>query len=177
MAATIFNLDAANLFTGDDDPGNSQFLTLQSVKLPSLEESTRSHTPGGGIMAIDIGNKKINALMLTFTLVGLNPDVMPKFMAPQRQKYTVRGNLFNASTQEDLPVVGVITGKMVRSEVSQFTKDDGVNTDYEIREVTKYMLTIDGQEKYYFDFFGGIGAARVDGVPMFQAAARNLGLL
>lgn len=175
MAQTILNMDLAALFIGDDNPVNSQALTLKSVKIPGLEEATKNHNPGGGVLAIDIGMKKINAPMFTFKLAGMQPDVMPRFMTSRRQNYTLRGNLFDLATQEDKPCIAVINGKMTKVETSEFQKDDGVDTDYEIREIVKYILTIDNAEKYYLDFFLGAAGVRVDGVPLFGAAARNLG--
>jgi len=176
MSATIFNLDTANLFVGDDNPDNSQFLTLSGVKIPSLEESTRTISPGGGVVAIDIGMRKITMSSLTFKLSGLNPDVMPKFMANRRIKYTIRANVSNVRTQEDTPLVATIEGRMVKMDVGEFKKDGEVDTDYEIKEIVHYMLKLGTQEKYYLDAFAGPSGVRIDGVPIFRNVARNIGL-
>lgn len=176
MAATIYNLDTANLFVGDDDPNTSQFLVLNSVKLPMLEETTKTHMPGGGVVAIDIGTRKVNAPTMSFKLAGLNPDVMPKFMSTPRSKYTVRGNLFDVRAQLDLPVVGVVEGKMTKVDINEFKKDSDVGSDYEIKEVVFYQLMIAGKEKFYFDMFAGPGGVRIDGQQIFRQVALNVGL-
>lgn len=176
MAATIYNLDTANLFVGDDNPDNSQFLTLQSVKMPMLEESTRTINPGGGVIAMDIGNRKITISSLTFKLNGINPDVMPKFMANRRVKYTIRGNVSNIRTQEDLDLVSVIEGRMVKVDMSEFSKDSEISTDYEIKEIVFYSMHMANVEKYYLDAFAGPAGVRIDGVPLFRNVARNIGL-
>lgn len=174
--STIFNLDTANLFAGDDDPNHSQFLVLNSVKLPSLEEQTKEHKPGGGLVGVEIGMRSIAALMIGFNLNGLNPKVMNKFMTGRREAYTIRGNVSNVKTQEDIPLVCVVHGRMTKAEISDFKKDDGVDTDYEIKEIVRYTLKLDRDEKYFFDFFGGPNAVRIDGRSIFRSVARNIGL-
>ena len=174
--STIYNLDSANLFTGDDDPTKSEFLVIESIKFPTLEESTKEFKPGGGVMSIDLAMKSLKSLTLGFKLFGLQPRVMGKFMKETKDHYTIRGNLYDVKTQENLKVVGVVFGKMVKADMGEFKKEDGVSTDYEIKEVTKYKLHVAGDEKYYFDFFAGPGGVRVNGQKIFKQAARNLGL-
>ncbi len=41
--STLYVLEAANLFCGDHDPKNSKHLTLQELKLPSLEADSGPH--------------------------------------------------------------------------------------------------------------------------------------
>jgi phage tail tube protein FII len=176
MSATIYNLDTANLFVGDDNPDNSQFLTLNGAKVPMLEESTRTITPGGGIVAMDIGMRKITISPFTFKLNGINPDVMPKFMTNRRIKYTLRGNVSNVRTQEDIPLLAVVEGRMIKVDIGEFRKDTEVDTDYEIREIAYYMLKLGDQEKYYLDVFAGPNGVRIDGNPIFRDVARNIGL-
>lgn len=177
MASTIYNLDTANLFCGDDQPENSQHLVINTIKIPNLEVMTKAWIPGGGVMAIEVGQKRINAPMLGFNLAGINPDVSPRFMQQRRVNYTVRGNLFDVQSQQDIPLVAVVSGKMTKVDISNFSKDDGVTSDYEIREVVKYSLFVNNVEKFYFDFFSGPAGVRIDGENPFRDAAVNLGLL
>lgn len=174
--STIYNLDSANLFTGDDDPTHSQYLVMSSVKFPPLEEETKEFKPGGGAMSIEIGMKSIKALTLGFKLFGVQPRVLNNFMKDNKDHYTIRGNLFDVKNQVDLKLVCVVHGRMVKVDMGEYKKGDGVETDYEIKEITKYKLHVDGDEKLYADFFGGPGAFRVNGRPIFRRAARNLGL-
>lgn len=175
--STIYNLDSANLFTGDDDPNHSQFLVIETIKFPALEEATKEFKPGGGVMSIELGMKNIKPLTLGFKLAGLQPRVMGQFMKDTKDNYTIRGNLFDAKTQENLKVVGVVFGRMVKTDLGEFKKEDGVSTDYEIKEITKYKLHVDGDEKYYFDFFAGPAGVRVNGRKIYNRVARNLGLI
>lgn len=174
--ATIYNLDTANLFAGDEDPDHSQFLVLNTVRFPALEETTKEVKPGGGVVGVKIGMRSVAAPMISFNLTGINPKVMNKFMTNRREHYTIRGNIANISTQEDIPLVCVVYGRMTKVDMGEFRKDDGINTDYEINEIVRYQLKIDGDEKYFIDIFGGPNAIRVDGRPLFREVARNIGL-
>jgi phage tail tube protein FII len=176
--ATIFEMDMANLFAGDDDPANSQHLTIQEVKIPALQEKTSDHTPGGGVMGIQIGMRILEPLELTFKLKGINPTVMNRFgvSSPVRRKYTVLGNVRDLQTGRDIPLKVVAEARMIKVELDAFSRDNGMSTDYQLAEVMHYELWLDGVEKYYFSFFEGPSGARVDGVAMFGDAARNLGL-
>lgn len=176
MVATLYNLDTANLFLGDDDPDESLHLVLSSVKMPSLEEAVKEHTPGGGVGTIEIPMRKLSAISMTFSLMGVAPNALSMFMAARRQNYTVRGNLYNLSEQIDIPLVGVISGRMTKVEMGEFKKDDGVSTDYEIKGVMRYRLTIDGREKFFYDYLQGPRGVRIDGVNPFARVARNIGL-
>lgn len=174
--STIYNLDSANLFTGDDEPNQSEFLRIETIKFPALEEETKEIKPGGGVMQIKLGMKSIKPISLGFKLFGMQPKILNKFMKDTKDHYTIRGNLFDVKKQEDLKVVCVVFGRLTKVDIGDFKKDDGVSTDYEINEVTKYKLHVNGDEKEYFDFFDP-GALRVNGQKIMRKMARNLGLV
>lgn len=177
MVATINNVDTANIFVGDDDPSNSQFLVINSFTLPDLQEVTKTYNPGGGMGTIESGMRRMNALAFPFALHGIQPDVLSRFMAPQRIMYTVRGNIHNISDQTDKPFVATMEGRMTKATMGQFSKDNGIDTDYNIQEIMRYKLMIDGVEKYFFDLFLGPRGIRVDGIEVYRTVARNIGLV
>ncbi|RWC91643.1 MAG: hypothetical protein EOS72_03020 [Mesorhizobium sp.] len=178
MPNTLYNLDSANLFIGDDDPSESQFLALKTIKIPGMEEQTKDHMGGGAVASIKLGMRSFTIHPLTFSLEGFNPTVMPRFMpaGAARIKYTVRGNVRDIRTHDDIPVKAIIEGRMTKSEISDFKKDDGVSTDYDISEILFYHLYFGTQEKIYFDYFAGPNGLRIDGVSTLSGVARNLGL-
>jgi phage tail tube protein FII len=178
MPATLYNLDAMNLFVGDDDPTDSQFLTMQNVKIPGLEEQTKEHAGGGAISSIDLGMRYFKIAPLTFTLQGFNPTVMPRFMpaGAQRIKYTARGNIRDVRTHDDIALKAIVEGRMTKVEISDFKRDDGVTTEYEIKEILFYQLFIGDAEKIYFDYWAGPSGLRMDGNLILGGMARNLGL-
>ncbi|MCZ8098839.1 MAG: phage major tail tube protein [Burkholderiales bacterium] len=176
--ATILEMDAANLFCDDLDPTQSQFLTLEEVKIPSLMEKTREHTGGGAIMTMRMGMGIFEPIELTFKLRGYNPEVMNKIMNPtrSRRKFTITGNVRDLEAGRQFPVKIVIEGRMTKVDMGSFQRDGGISTDYQIDEVCHYELYLDGAEKYYLDVWTGPLGARVDGSAVYQDMARNLGL-
>ncbi len=178
MANTIYELDMANLFAGDDDPTRSEFLTIETVKLPAMQEKTREHMPGGGILGMKISTRQIEPLECTFKLRGFNLDMMNKFglSSPERLPYTIRGSVRDLREGGTFPAVAVMRARLIKVAPDDFKRDDGIAHDYELGEIAYYMLKINNIEKYYVDFFGGPGAFRIDGRPPYQQDAANLGL-
>ena len=174
--STIYNLDSMNLFTGDDDPNQSEFLRIESIKWPALEQETKEIKPGGGVMQLKIAMKSLKPLTLGFKLFGMQPKILNRFMKDEKDHYTLRGNLFDVHKQEDLKVVCVVFGRLTKLDIGDFKKDDGVSTDYEVNEITKYKLHVDGEEKDYFDFFDP-ASTRINGKKIMRKMARNLGLV
>jgi P2 family phage contractile tail tube protein len=176
--STIYELDMANLFAGDDDPTKSQFMVIETIKLPMLQEKTKEHMPGGGVMGVKIGMRAIEPLEVTFKLRGFNPDVMNKFglSSPHRHRYTIRGSVRDLREGNSFPVVAVVEGRLVKVAADDFRREDGIAHDYEIAEIMKYQLMWNNQEKYYIDFFAGPIGWRVDGRVAFQQEAAHLGL-
>src|SRR6476659_9366561 len=97
--STLLIVEAMNLFCGDDDPSKSKHLTIQEVKLPTLQENMQDHTPGGGLVQIEIG-MGVNKLEPTFKLAGFDPDLLVQFGigSQVRRKYTARGAIRDKRT-------------------------------------------------------------------------------
>jgi len=122
--------------------------------------------------------RKIVAPVLSFQLEGFNPRAVSRFMpgAPSRVKYTIRGNVRDIRDHTDLEIRAIVEGRMTKYEPSEFEKDSGMTSDYEIKETVLYQLFFGQQEKFYFDYFRGPAGLRMDGQPMYPAVARNLGM-
>lgn len=178
MPATIFHMDSANLFVGDDDPTNSQFLVIKDIKLPTQEEETKEHKGGGAAATVELGLRHFMPFTLGFNLEGYTPDVINKFMASgaAQLRYTVRGNIRDVRTHKDIELKAIIGGRMTKADIGEFKRDDGIGTEYEIKEVMFYQRFFDGNEEFYFDYFAGMAGVRIDGLPKFGDVARNLGL-
>lgn len=175
MASTIYHMDAANLFVGDDDPTNSQFLVLKNIKLPNLEEVKKEHFGGGAIGKLSMGMGAIEALALTFNLEGFTPDVLSRFMSPVgRLKYTLRGNIRDLKELTDIEVKAVLEGRMTKAELSEFDHEKGIDSAYEITEVIHYALYFGQQEKLFYNLF--TSRLRVNGVDVTRQRNINLGI-
>ncbi|WP_378952052.1 phage major tail tube protein [Mesorhizobium sp. ANAO-SY3R2] len=178
MSSPLYNLDAANMFVGDDDPGESLYTILKSVKFFGLEEATKDHLGGGAVTNIKLGMRAYTLSPIAFTLEGLAPNVQKRIMpvGAQRIKYTIRGNVRDIRSHDDIPLRCVVEGRMTKAEISEFERDKGVSSSYEINEMLFYHLHLGAEEKFYFDYWAGPNGLRIDGVPVLQGMARNLGL-
>jgi len=172
-----YEMEAANLFVGEPDPQLSQGLTLEGLKLPALQEKTRGHTGGGALAEIRLGTRVFEPFEFSFTLRGINPDIMDKIMsATGRLSYFVLGNVRNVITGVEMPGRAVIEGRMTKADMGQLGGDRGFSTDYQIDDVIHYSLLLDNREKYWFQYQDGPLGWRVNGNVVFMNMARNMGL-
>lgn len=176
--SNMFLMQAASLLAGDENPENTHWLDLTNVKLPMLQENTTDHKPGGGSMGIKIGMGQVDALMISFKMKGLAPDLLQKFgvNSPRRRKYTIRGSVLNLRDNTEEPALCVVEGRMMKADLSEFAQDNGVDTDYEIHEIVHYELSLNNREVHYYDFFSP-ASTRINGFTVLADRARNLGLI
>lgn len=175
----LFIMDMATIQVGDLNPDDLNHLRLESVKLPTLQEKTQDHTPGGAVMGLQIGMTMLEALNLTFRMKGLNPETSRRLGIGQgrRLNYTLRGNVRDVREDRNFACRVRVNGRMIKVDQSEFARESGINEDFEITEVVLYEVHFDNQEKFFFDFFRGPAGARIDGTPIFSQQAANLGLL
>ena len=76
--ATIFVMEAGNLFCGDHDPSASKHLTLNELQLPALQEIYQEHHAGGSRVQIEVA-VGIQKLEPTFKLAGWDPELLTRF--------------------------------------------------------------------------------------------------
>lgn len=178
MAATIHHMNFANLFIGDDDPTESQFLVLKNIKLPDLDEKTKTHEGAGAAMEVELGMGVISPLSVSFGLEGLSTSAVSRFMpaSPRRIFYTIRGSVQDIQTHEEYEIKAVLEGRMTKAAIGDFKKSDGIAGEYEIKEILKYKLFVRGEEELSFDYFLGPAGVKRKGELVFGSAARNLGL-
>ena len=171
-------MQAASLLAGDADPSATHWLDILGVKLPMLQENTTDHKPGGGGLGLKIAMGQFEALMVSFKVKGLAPDLLRKIGATgaRRIKYTIRGSVLNLRSNVEEPALAVVEGRMIKADLSEFSQDNGMDADFEIHEVVYYELRINDAEVYYMDGFDPAGI-RINGVPTQAARARNLGFV
>lgn len=164
MAGKLIIWEAANLFAGDDGPNNSKHLSLQSVKLPDMREKTQDHHAGGAIGAINIGGLGLEALELTFKVVGSDSDSKAQFGlgAAQARPYTIYGVMRDKQTGAAIERKAVVIGCLQEVSEEEFSRGNLGAQDHKIGEITHYELYENKQEIYYFDFFASTW--RVKGV-------------
>jgi P2 family phage contractile tail tube protein len=173
--STLLIVEAMNLFCGDDDPSKSKHLTIQEVKLPTLQENMQDHTPGGSLVQIEIG-LGVNKLEPTFKLAGFDPDLLVQFGigSQVRRKYTARGVIRDKRTGREIGLKAIMEGRLGRVESDTFTRGDLLANEYSINEVYHYELFYDDQEKLYWDLF--TNEWRVDSTSQYSVTNALLGI-
>lgn len=169
----LYFTEAFNLFVGDSGPDNSKHLTLESLKLPVLEENTQSYTPGGGLGEITVGGLGLKALEFTFKVKGPDPQIMSQFGLGSRGRlpYTAYGAIRDKQGGGAVELKAVVEGRLVRLEKDEFQRGELGGHDHAINEIWHYELWWGGKEKFYYDFL--TTSWRVDGVAQ-NADVRNI---
>lgn len=162
--SNLYIMEAANLFAGDHNPNNSKHLSLATLVLPTLEEMTSTHTPGGSVAGIEIGMGTINPLAASFKLNGHDPDMLSMFGLgkKQREVYTAYGVIRDKRTSRAIETKAIFHARLNRIEPDEFNRGELMGHDHGLVEIMHYESYFDGREKHYFDFFNQIW--RVDGV-------------
>lgn len=168
-SGTIYVMTAVNLFCGDHDPTKSKHLTIDELKLPSLEEEYAEHKPGGGLVGVEFG-LGIKKLEPTFKLKGFDPDLLVQFglSAPIRNVFTAYGVIVDRRTGRNIEAKAIMEARLGRVAPDAYQRGNLIGHDYALNEVLRYELYFDGKEKIFFDFFEN--AWRVDGQDPQRAA-------
>mgnify|MGYP000160787217 CR=1 FL=1 len=162
--AKFYVMEAVNLFCGNHDPSTSKHLTIQTLRLPVLEEKTAEHGPGGSVAAVTLGMGQIAPLDITFKLNGYDPDMLSLFGVGGRkiQPYTAYGVVRNKLNSKAIESKTIVHGKLGRIEPDEIQRGELSGHDHTIIEVMHYELYFDDKEKFFFNFANQIW--RVDGV-------------
>lgn len=165
--ATIYTMESANLICGDSgsnsSPGISTHLTLQELKLPTMEEAYVDHTPGGAPIGIEIPTH-MNKLEATFNLAGWDPKIMAYIGQPdpKYQKFTAYGLIRDRRSSKALQAMAIMEGRLGRVNPTAFSKGNLMSHEYSIKSIISYKLlmslTVNGQlsEIYFWDFFTSV---------------------
>ena len=161
--STLYIMEAANLFCGDDDPTGSKHLTLTELQLPNLQEMYQDHHPGGSRVQVEVavGIEKLEA---SFKLAGWDPDLLTQFGLGARalKKFTAYGVIRNKRTGTAIEAKAVLEGRLGRANPEAFQRGEMQGYDYAINGIMHYELHFEGVEKVYWDFF--TTDWRIDGV-------------
>jgi P2 family phage contractile tail tube protein len=154
MANTIYTMEAANIFVGDDNPNASNHMTIQTLKLPSLEENYVEHNAGGASVGMEF-ETHMNKLEATFNLAGWTPDVMTKIgrWSAEVQRFTARGAIRDRRTGKVSSALARMWGRLGRANPTDFRRGDLFGHEYSIRSIHHYELIMGGRQLIYFDYF------------------------
>lgn len=151
--------------------GTSRANTIATLTIPPITFVTSEHNPGGGIMAANFAQKRIEALEPAFSAKGLDEDVFRgmgvvdrwSFAAAYRDKQTGRA----------IPARGIIEGAITQWEPDESDPTEFQGCNHMFNEVTHFEFLLDGVEWVYFDFWERI--ARRMGNDLFADVRQALG--
>lgn len=166
--ATVYVMESANIICGDtrgtSAPGISTHLTLQELKLPTMEENYVDHAPGGAPIAIEVPTH-MNKLESTFNLAGWDPALMTYIGQndPMYQRFTAYGLIRDRRTSKALQATAIIEGRLGRVNPTAFSKGNLMHHEYSIKSIVHYELYMQlnstsmmPAEIYFWDFFTSV---------------------
>jgi P2 family phage contractile tail tube protein len=154
MSNSILMMEAANIFVGDDNPNASNHMSIQTLKLPNLEESYVEHNAGGAAVGMEF-ETHMNKLEATFNLAGWTPDVMTKIgrWSVEVQRFTARGAIRDRRSGKVSTALARMWGRLAQANATDFRRGDLMGFEYAIKGIHHYELIVGGRQLIYFDYF------------------------
>ncbi|WP_336798858.1 phage major tail tube protein [Kaistia sp. MMO-174] len=156
--------------------GVPQSLVAETAQLPSLEESTRDFTPGGGHMGFAVPLSAINAVEIGFNLVNRSPQLLSLFglNAGQYRTYTLYENLVDEFTGDTTRRVVTAIGRLSSVESQEHKSPDLVGYQYRVRSIHTYTDVFDG--RLINGFYFRTNRRIINGVDVTATRNGNLGI-
>lgn len=144
-------LRGSNLLT-EDDSGQAlnTHLSLGKTKLPVQREKYDEFSPAASNGSIEVATTR-EPCSSGFNLKGMQPQILSQFRTPfgARRKYTILGALVNeyatSAADREVQVVATMYGRL-NFEVDDHEGGSLLGTEYEIKSISSYLLTIGTQE-------------------------------
>ncbi|WEK04572.1 MAG: phage major tail tube protein [Candidatus Devosia phytovorans] len=156
------------------ETGTSRATNITKLAMPGLKFAGAEHNPGGGVLAVNFAQPRLEALEPKFETKGLDLDVF-------RGLGTSGKWIFAGAYREKRPGGGKTVGAraVIEGAITSWEPDESDPAELQgcnhlFTEVTHYELVLDGRELFYIDFHENV--LRVDGVDLFEADRRALGI-
>ncbi|MBB4017561.1 hypothetical protein GGR16_002595 [Chelatococcus caeni] len=144
-------LRAANLLAEDANGQTlNAHLVLGRTKLPVQRETYESFTPAGANGAVEIATSR-EPCAVPFKMQGMQPEMLALFQTPfgTRRKFTILGALVNeyatSASEREVQVIATMYGRL-NAETDETEGGGFAGTEYEIKSISKYVLTIGTRE-------------------------------
>lgn len=151
--------------------GNSRATTISKLTLPPIKFVTTSHNPGGGVMAVDFAQPRIEAVEPAFEVKGFDTDVFWGFGEVDR--WVFAGAVRDKKTNKGLPARAIVEGAVTEWSPDEASPEEFVGCNHAIKEVTHYEFWLNGVELWYVDFWERV--CRRNGVDLFAPERQALG--
>jgi len=152
MAPLPFLVLRASNLLAEGDGGNTlnTHLSLGKTKLPMLKEKYDEFSPAASNGSIEVATTR-EPCASGFNLKGMQPDVLELFRTPfgTRRKFTILGALVNeyatSAADREIQVVATMWGRL-NAETDDHEGGSLLGTEYEIKSISSYLLTIGTKE-------------------------------
>lgn len=156
----LLTMEAANIFCGVEapsDPSQSNHLRLTDIKLPGMDEQYVDHRAAGAPVSIEI-DTVFARLQCDFTLAGWSNDVASLIgqWGSAVNQFWIFGALRDRVTGNVVQGQASIYGRLGRADPNQWSRGAVSHWAYSLRGITKYKLSVAGEDIYEFDYFNSI---------------------
>ncbi|WP_274626583.1 phage major tail tube protein [Arvimicrobium flavum] len=151
--------------------GTSRATTISKLTIPAIKIVTTEHNPGGGVMAVDFAQPRIEKVEPAFEIKGFDTDVFHGFGLVDR--WVFAGAVRDKKTGKAQSARAVIEGAVTDWEPDEASPTEFVGCNHAIKEVTHYEFWLNGEELWYVDFWERI--IRRKGIDLFADDRLALG--
>ncbi|MDC7787373.1 phage major tail tube protein [Rhodoplanes sp. TEM] len=126
--------------------GINTFLSLKRYKLPFPKVKTENHLPGGGVMDIEVPLGAIEPLVLSFDLIGANPQILGQFgmRLGQRRLYTIYELITDEKAGTKRERIITMRGLFSEGDAEEMSGRGLKGYGYQIKSITDYEDVIEG---------------------------------
>ncbi|KAA6405675.1 phage major tail tube protein [Candidatus Tokpelaia sp.] len=133
------------------------FLNIDTLKLPSLEETTETFQPAGSDMEVDIAGLGVKAFTLQMKLKSHSSGIVGLFGgAPgHRDHFTGKKYIVDEETGQEHEHAIDVTGRFTKIDVEEMAGGKASGYDHEIKSIFEYTEFWDGKVLHRFSFKRG----------------------
>jgi len=151
--------------------GTSRANTIATLTIPPLKFVTAEHNPGGGVMAVNYVQRRIEALEPAFSVKGLDRDVFRGMGV--KDAWTFAAAYRDKDTGIAIGARGIIEGAVNSWEPDESDPAEFKGCNHMFAEVTHFEFSLGDEEWVYFDAQERV--ARLMGEDLFADVRQALG--
>lgn len=151
--------------------GTSRGIILKTLTIPPIKFVTAEHAPGGGVLTVAFGKRRLQALEPAFSVAGLDDDVFRGM--GEKDTWTFASAYRDAASGKMVAARGVIEASVTQWEPDESDPAEMQGCNHMFEEVTHFEFTLDEKEWCYVDFFER--EARFMGKSLFGPVRTALG--
>lgn len=144
----LYVLSAVDLRRADES-GSSRATTLQKLTFAAPKLITVSHSPGGGVLAVNHALPRAEAPEPKAQLVGVDVDLFRGF--GQVANWTFASAYIDQDTGLDVGARGVIRAAIVQYEPDESDPESIQNCNFSFQNVTEFGFTLGKHELFYIN--------------------------